>query len=109
MKLIELTDDNFQKEVLESSTPVLVDFWAVWCGPCRAIAPLVEEIARDYEGKLKVGKMDVDAHQDVPIRFGIRSIPTLMVFKDGKVVEQIIGGIPKQQLLSKVTPHLAVN
>jgi thioredoxin 1 len=107
--MIELTDDNFQKEVLESSTPVLVDFWAVWCGPCRAIAPLVEEIARDYEGKLKVGKMDVDAHQDVPIRFGIRSIPTLMVFKNGKVVEQIIGGIPKQQLLSKVTPHLAAN
>jgi thioredoxin 1 len=109
MTMIELTDDNFQKEVLESSTPVLVDFWAVWCGPCRAIAPLVEEIARDYEGKLKVGKMDVDAHQDVPIRFGIRSIPTLMVFKNGKVVEQIIGGIPKQQLLSKVTPHLAAN
>jgi thioredoxin 1 len=107
--MIELTDDNFQKEVLESSTPVLVDFWAVWCGPCRAIAPLVEEIARDYEGKLKVGKMDVDAHQDVPIRFGIRSIPTLMMFKNGKVVEQIIGGIPKQQLLSKVTPHLAAN
>ena len=109
MKMIELTDDNFQKEVLESSTPVLVDFWAVWCGPCRAIAPLVEEIARDYDGKLKVGKMDVDAHQDVPIRFGIRSIPTLMVFKEGKVVEQIIGGIPKQQLLSKVTPHLSAN
>jgi thioredoxin 1 len=104
-----LTDDNFQKEVLESSTPVLVDFWAVWCGPCRAIAPLVEEIARDYEGKLKVGKMDVDAHQDVPIRFGIRSIPTLMMFKNGQVVEQIIGGIPKQQLLSKVTPHLAAS
>jgi thioredoxin 1 len=109
MKLVELTDDNFQKEVLESATPVLVDFWAVWCGPCRAIAPVVEEIARDYEGKLKVGKMDVDAHQDVPIRFGIRSIPTLMVFKNGQVVEQIIGGIPKQQLLSKVTPHLAAN
>ena len=107
--MIELTDDNFQKEVLESSTPVLVDFWAVWCGPCRAIAPLVEEIARDYEGKLKVGKMDVDAHQDVPRRFGIRSIPTLMMFKNGKVVEQIIGGIPKQQLLSKVTPHLAAS
>jgi thioredoxin 1 len=107
--MIELTDDNFQKEVLESSTPVLVDFWAVWCGPCRAIAPLVEEIARDYEGKLKVGKMDVDAHQDVPIRFGIRSIPTLMMFKNGQVVEQIIGGIPKQQLLSKVTPHLAAS
>lgn len=109
MKLVELTDGNFQKEVLESSTPVLVDFWAVWCGPCRAIAPVVEELARDYEGKLKVGKMDVDAHQEVPIRFGIRSIPTLMLFKNGQVVEQIIGGIPKQQLLSKVAPHLAVN
>ena len=109
MKLVELTDDNFQKEVLESSTPVLVDFWAVWCGPCRAIAPVVEEMARDYEGKLKVGKMDVDAHQEVPIRFGIRSIPTLMLFKNGQVVEQIIGGIPKQQLLSKVTPHIAVH
>lgn len=109
MKLLELTDDNFQKEVLESPTPVLVDFWAVWCGPCRAIAPVVEEIARDYAGKLKVGKMDVDAHQDVPIRFGIRSIPTLMLFKNGQVVEQIIGGIPKQHLLSKVTPHIAAN
>jgi thioredoxin 1 len=109
MSMLELTDDNFQKEVLESPTPVLVDFWAVWCGPCRAIAPVVEEIAKDYAGVLKVGKMDVDAHQNVPIRFGIRSIPTLMVFKGGKVVEQIIGGVPKQILLSKVTPHIAAN
>jgi len=106
MKPLELTDDNFQKEVLESATPVLVDFWAVWCGPCRAIAPLVEEIAKDYDGKLKVGKMDVDNNPDVPMRYGVRGIPTLMVFKGGKVVEQIVGALPKKAIVEKVQAHM---
>jgi thioredoxin len=109
MKPIEITDANFQQEVLNSDTPVLVDFWAVWCGPCKMIAPVVEEIAREYDGKLKVGKMDVDSNPDTSIKFGIRSIPTLMVFKGGRVVEQIVGALPKRNLLEKITPHVGVN
>ena len=87
MKPIELTDANFDMEVLKSDKPVLIDFWAVWCGPCKMIAPVVEEIAKEYDGKLKVGKLDVDNNPEVSMKFGIRSIPTLMVFKGGKVVE----------------------
>lgn len=109
MKPMELTDGNFEKEVIQSPTPVLVDFWAVWCGPCKMIAPVVEEIAKEYDGKLKVGKVDVDSNPEVSMKFGIRSIPTLMVFKGGKVVEQIIGAIPKRNLLDKVIPHVGVN
>ena len=109
MKPIEITDANFQKEVLESTVPVLVDFWAVWCGPCKMIAPVVEEIAGEYSGKLKVGKVDVDNNPEVPLKFGIRSIPTLMIFKGGKVVEQIIGAVPKRNLLDKLTPHVSAN
>ena len=109
MKPLELTDANFQQEVLDSDKPVLVDFWAVWCGPCRMIAPVVEEIAKEYEGQLKVGKLDVDHNPEVSMKYGIRSIPTLMVFKGGKVVEQIIGAMPKRTLLDKVTPHVGVN
>jgi thioredoxin 1 len=109
MKPIEITDGNFQKEVLESSVPVLVDFWAVWCGPCKMIAPVVEEIASEYNGRLKVGKVDVDNNPEVPLKFGIRSIPTLMVFKGGKVVEQIIGAVPKRNLLDRLTPHISAN
>jgi thioredoxin 1 len=109
MKPIELTDDNFQKEVLDASTPVLVDFWAVWCGPCKMIAPVVEDIAKEYTGQIKVGKLDVDANAETAMKFGIRSIPTLLVFKDGKVVEQIIGAMPKRNLLDRVLPHVGVN
>jgi thioredoxin 1 len=109
MKLVEITDSNFQKEVLESDQPVLVDFWAVWCGPCKMIAPVVEEIAKEYDGKLKVGKMDVDSNPDTSVKFGIRSIPTLMIFKGGRVVEQIVGALPKRNLLEKITPHIGVN
>jgi thioredoxin 1 len=89
--VVTLQDSTFDAEVLKSDVPVLVDFWAVWCGPCKAIAPAVEDIALRYKGKLKVGKMDVDTHQQVPQNFGIRSIPTLLIFKGGKVVGTVIG------------------
>ena len=109
MKPIEITDANFEQEVMRSDKPVLIDFWAVWCGPCRMVAPVVEEIASEYNGKLKVGKLDVDNNPEVSMKFGIRSIPTLMVFKGGKVVEQIIGAVPKRNLVDKVIPHISVN
>ncbi len=106
MKPVEITDSNFQTEVLQSPTPVLVDFWAEWCGPCKMIAPVVEELAKEYNGKLKVGKVDVDANQQVSMQFGIRSIPTLLVFKGGKVVDQLIGAVPKKMLVEKISKHL---
>lgn len=106
MKPVTLTDDNFQSEVLNSDKPVLVDFWAEWCGPCRMVAPIVEELATEYTGSLKVGKVDVDANQKVSMQFGVRSIPTLLIFKNGKVVDQIIGAVPKRALADKVTKHL---
>jgi thioredoxin 1 len=107
MKPLEVHDSTFETEVLKSDVPVLVDFWAVWCGPCKLIAPVVEEIAGEYAGKIKVAKLDVDNNPDTSMRFSIRSIPTLMLFKNGKVVEQIIGAVPKRNLLDKITPHLA--
>jgi thioredoxin 1 len=107
MKPIELTDANFKSEVLESAVPVLVDFWAVWCGPCKMVAPVVEEIAAEFDGKLKVGKIDVDQNPETSMQFGIRSIPTIMIFRGGKVVEQIIGAVPKKNLLEKLSAHVA--
>ena len=96
--VVTLQDATFDKEVLKSDVPVLVDFWAVWCGPCKAIAPAVEELAKQYKGKVKVAKMDVDEHQQIPQQFGIRSIPTLLVFKGGRVVDTIVGAVPKSKL-----------
>ncbi len=100
--VVTLEDGTFDREVLKSDVPVLVDFWAVWCGPCKAIAPAVEEVARDFKGKVKVGKLDVDHHQQVPQKYGIRSIPTLLVFKGGRVVDTIIGAAPKSKIVDSV-------
>src|SRR5687767_15665913 len=96
--LIELSDANFDQEVLKANVPTLVDFWAVWCGPCRAIAPTVEALAKEYKGRLKVGKMNVDEHQGVPQKYEIRSIPTLLIFKEGNVVGQIVGNVPRAKI-----------
>ena len=100
--VVTLEDGTFEKEVLRSEIPVLVDFWAVWCGPCKAIAPAVEDLAREFKGKLKVGKLDIDHHQKVPQQYGIRSIPTLLVFKGGRVVDTIIGAVPKSKIADSV-------
>ena len=96
--LIEFTDDNFDTEVLKSNLPVLVDFWAEWCGPCKMIAPIVEEIAVDYAGKVKVGKVNVDFNNQVAMQYGIRGIPALLVFKGGSVANQIVGAVPKNNI-----------
>lgn len=96
--IVELTDRNFEDEILKSSTPVLVDFWAVWCGPCRAIAPAVEQLAAEYKGRVKVAKMNVDDHVLVPQKYEIRSIPTLLIFKDGRVAGQIVGAVSKAKM-----------
>jgi len=105
-KPIPLTEDNFEKEVLKSDKPVLVDFWAGWCSPCLIVAPSVEEIAAEYEGKLKVGKVNVDENRGTAASYGIRSIPTLMVFKNGKVVDSVIGALPKGDIVKIVDKHI---
>ncbi len=109
MKPIVVTDDTFQKEVIESQIPVLVDFWAIWCGPCRLIAPVVEELAKEYDGKMKFAKLDVDANPKTAMQFGIRSIPTLLFFKDGKVVASVVGAVPKPNLVSRIEQVLNQN
>lgn len=94
----EITDSSFESDVLKSNLPVLIDFWAVWCAPCRAIAPHVDAIANEYAGKLRVGKLDIDSNPQVPSQFEVRSIPTLLLFKDGKVVGQLVGAVPRAKL-----------
>ena len=106
-KPIEFTDSNFDDEVLNSDKPVLVDFWAEWCGPCRMIGPIVEELAGEYEGKAKIGKVDVDSNPEVSVKYGIRSIPSLLIFKDGEVVDQIVGAVPKFQLTKQLEAQVA--
>jgi len=103
----EVTDSTFDTEVLQSQVPVLVDFWATWCGPCRMIAPIVEELAKQYEGKLKVAKVDVDNNTRIATKYDIRSIPSLYIFKGGKVVQTIIGAVPKNQLVMALDGVLA--
>ena len=103
---IAVTDATFEEEVLQSLLPVVNDFWADWCGPCHAIAPILEEIASEHDGQLKVTKLDVDNNPETPTRYGIRGIPTLIVFKNGEPVETLVGWMPKEQLLKKISPHM---
>ncbi len=104
--IVQGTDFNFNEEVLNSETPVLVDFWAPWCAPCRIIAPVVEEIANEYEGRLKVVKVNTDENYGVASKYGIMSIPTLGIFKAGQMVDSIIGAVPKQVLIQRIQPHI---
>lgn len=96
--VLAFTDANFDREVLQSSIPVIVDFWATWCAPCKAIAPLIDVVATEYAGKVKVGKVNVDENQTTPSKYGVRGIPTIILFKDGAVLEQIVGAVPKSQI-----------
>ena len=104
-KAIEITDANFE-QLIQSDKPVLVDFWAEWCGPCRMVAPVVEELAGDYEGRAIVGKLDLEANSQVPAEYGVRSIPTMLVFKNGQLVEKQVGAVAKHVLAQKLDVHL---
>lgn len=106
MGALHLSDENFKKEILESKIPCLVDFWAEWCGPCRRVGPVVEELAAEFDGKFKIAKLNVDDGQKTSSTYGVMSIPTLLFFKDGKVVEQIVGAVGKQELKAKIEEHL---
>jgi thioredoxin 1 len=105
--VVTVTDDNFESEIVGAPTLAMVDFWATWCGPCRMIAPIVEQLADTYAGTVRVGKLDVDANQQVAARYGVRSIPTILFFKDGALVETVVGAVPRQALESKIKEHLA--
>ncbi len=104
---VEVTDSTFEEMVIKAQQPVLVDFWAEWCGPCKMIAPVLEDLAQELEGKLTIGKLDVDENQSTAMAYGVFSIPTLLLFKGGEPVERIVGFQPKPQLLSRLEPHLS--
>ena len=106
MTVITITDDNFDEEVSSSQTPVLVDYWATWCGPCKMVSPIVQEVATEYEGRLKVGKLDVDTNQASAAKQNVMSIPTLLIFKEGQVVAQQVGALSKTQLTEFIETHL---
>ena len=97
-KVVQLSDDSFENDVIKSSVPVLVDFWASWCAPCKAISPVVDSLADEYDGKVKIGKLNVDENPATPGKFGVRGIPTLILFKDGQVLDQVVGAVPRNQL-----------
>ena len=103
---IEITDENFEEIVLKSDKPVLVDFWAAWCGPCRMVGPVIEEISEEYSEKAVVGKVDIDSNQEYAAKYGVRNIPTLLVFKNGEVVDKLVGAVPKSQILEKLQAHM---
>ncbi|MGE6394981.1 thioredoxin [Chryseobacterium scophthalmum] len=103
---LEITDSSFQETVLKSDKPVLVDFWAVWCGPCRTLGPIIEQVATDFEGKAVVGKVDVDNNQEISMQYGIRNIPTVLIFKNGEVVDKLVGVTPKEVIAEKLSAHL---
>lgn len=103
---LEITDNTFKEVVLNADKPVLVDFWAVWCGPCRILGPIIEEVAQDFDGKAVVGKVDVDNNQQVSVDYGIRNIPTVLIFKNGEVVDKIVGVQPKEVIAEKLSAHL---
>ena len=102
MAALEVTDDSFASEVLNSELPVLVDFWAEWCGPCKMVSPIVEELSKEYNAKVKVAKLDVDSNPQTATNYGIRGIPTLLMFKDGSAVDQIVGAVPKTQIAERL-------
>lgn len=106
-KVVEFTDGNFEAEVLNADTPVLVDFWATWCAPCKAIAPVIEELSETYDGKVKIGKVNVDENPATPGQYGVRGIPTMILFKGGQVVDQLVGAVPKNQLEGLLQKALA--
>jgi len=105
--VVNVTDGTFEKEVLQSSTPVLVDFWAEWCGPCKMLAPTVDALANDYNGKLRVVKVNVDENIDTPSRYGVRGIPTLLLFKGGKVADQLVGNYPRDHIERMLEKHIS--
>ena len=105
-KPFEVTDATFEEAVLKADRPTVVDFWAVWCGPCKMIAPVLVEIGEEYDGKIQIAKLDVDHNNQSAFQYGVMSIPTLILFKDGEEVERLVGFMPKEKLLAKLTPHL---